>query len=119
VPLVTIGKVRVFELDAEGPPIAAEQDALDLIGETYGQDVELILIPVSRLTPDFFRLRTGLAGNIIQKLVNYGLRCAIIGDIAAHVGTSAPLADFVRESNRGGRVLFLPDRAALAVRLGG
>lgn len=108
----------VARLADEGPLLGTEQDALDLIGATYGHDIDLLIIPVGRLQPDFFRLRTGMAGGFLQKMQNYGLRVAIVGDIAAAVAASEALADFVRESNRIGAVLFVPDEAALQAHIG-
>lgn len=75
------------------------------------------MIPVERLAPEFFRLSTGLAGEVLQKFVTYGYQVAIVGDIAAHVATSSALRDFVRESNAGRHVCCLPDQAALDARL--
>lgn len=71
------------------------------------------VIPVARLSPDFFRLGTGLAGALLQKFTNYHLRVAIVGDISAYTDKSAPLRDFVRESNRRGQVRFLASEAEL------
>jgi hypothetical protein len=98
---------HVLELPAEGPPLGSERDALDLIGATYGEEVDLIAIPVSRLDPDFLKLRTGMAGAFLQKLQNYGFRCAVVGDISAAVTASSALRDFVYESNKVGQVLFV------------
>lgn len=108
----------VARLADEGPLLGTEQDALDLIGATYGHDIDLLIIPVGRLQPDFFRLRTGMAGGFLQKMQNYGLRVAIVGDITPAIAASEALADFVRESNRIGAVLFVPDEAALQAHIG-
>lgn len=102
----------------DGPVIASEQDALDVLAATYGSAAEVLAIPVERLSPDFFRLRSGLAGAILQKWRNYGFRVAIVGDIGRWTAGSRALGDFVRESNRGGQVLFVADAAELAARLG-
>ena len=67
--------------------------------------------------PDFFDLRTGLAGAVLQKLVNYHLRVAIVGDVTREVAASKAFADFVTESNRGGHVWFVRDEAELEARL--
>jgi hypothetical protein len=112
-----IGAAQVWLHSEDAALIAAEQDALGIIGETYGLEIDLIAIPVGRLADDFFRLRTGLAGAVLQKLRNYGFRVAIIGDIARWTEASGPLRDFVRESNAMGQVLFVSDRAALEARL--
>ena len=101
----------------DGPVIASERDALDLIGATYGQEVAWIAIPASRLSAEFFRLHTGLAGAFLQKLVNYRLKAAILGDIAPHIAASRAFADFVNESNRGSDVWFARDEAELEARL--
>jgi hypothetical protein len=98
---------------AEGPPIGSERDALDLIGATYGQEVDLVAIPVSRLDPDFLKLRTGLAGAFLQKLQNYGFRCTVVGDISAAVTASSALRDFVYESKTVGQVLFVESSEGL------
>jgi hypothetical protein len=75
-------------------------------------------VPVSRFTPEFFDLSTRLAGHFFQKLQNYQMRLAIVGDIADHVARSTALHDFVGETNRRGHHLFVADRAALSAALG-
>ncbi len=76
-----------------------------------------VVIPADRLAPDFFQLRTGLAGEILQKFVNYGLRLAIIGDLSAFTANSTALRDLINESNRGNSVWFLPDLGEVKKRL--
>lgn len=105
-------------LAAEGASLESERDATDVIGETFGADVGLVLIPASRLSGDFFRLSTRKAGLFIQKFTNYRIRLAILGDIEAHVAASDALRDFVRESNKGQAVWFVTDEAALEAKLG-
>ncbi len=100
-------------LSADGKPIATEADVLDIIGELYGTGHDRVVIPVARLSPEFFRLSTGLAGAVLQKFTNYQLRVAIVGDMSAYTDRSAPLRDFVRESNRGTQIRFLASAAEL------
>jgi hypothetical protein len=108
--------VRVLVCDADGPPIG-EPDATDLIGEAYAADAAMVAIPVSRLAPGFLDLSTRIAGELLQKLINYHRRVALVGDVSATVAKSQPLADFVRESNRGRHVWFVDDLAELEARL--
>ncbi|WP_152190844.1 DUF4180 domain-containing protein [Georgenia satyanarayanai] len=115
----SVGSTVVLHLPVEGRPIASEQDALDVVGDTWGTGAEVLAVPVERLAPAFFDLRTGLAGAVTQKLVGYHLRLAVLGDISAHLETSGALRDFVRESNRGHHVWFLADAAELTARLTG
>ena len=105
--------MSAYLVPATGKPIANEADILDIIGELYGTGHDMVVIPVERLSPDFFRLGTGLAGAALQKFTNYQLKVAIVGDISAYTGKSAPLRDFVRESNRGTQVRFVDSEAEL------
>jgi hypothetical protein len=109
--------VKVWRLSEAGPLLGSSESAIELIGETYGQGIDMIAIPVERFDPAFFRLASGLAGEFIQKLQNYGCRLAVVGDIAARVEASAPLRDFVRETNRRKHHLFVSDDAELAAQL--
>ncbi|MDA4835826.1 DUF4180 domain-containing protein, partial [Enterobacter hormaechei] len=58
-----------------------------------------------------------IAGEVIQKFVNYQIRLAILGDISAWADTSKPLRDFVYETNRGRSLWFIRDLAELDQRL--
>ncbi len=81
------------------------------------QQAEMVLLPVDRLSPSFFELRTGLAGAIAQKFVTYGMRLAIIGAISSVALESPALRAFVSESNRGERIWFLDQTEDLGKRL--
>jgi len=108
---------RVAEIGARGAPLDSERDATELIAEAISSDARFVAIPAERLSHDFFRLNTKKAGEFIQKFVNYRLRLAILGDISPHLEGSEPLADFVRESNRGKSVWFVRDSHELHARL--
>ena len=99
----------VLVCDPAGPPITDAQGALDIIGQAWGSQADLIVIPVRRLTDDFFTLSTGLAGDVLQKFVNYHLQLAIVGAIGERVAASSALRAFVIESNQGRHVWFLDD----------
>jgi hypothetical protein len=113
------GGLRVQYLDPEGAVIATNEDTSDLIGNAWADDAHVIAVPVSRLDPTFFDLSSGVLGEVTQKVVNYRLKLAIIGDIGAVVAASRPLADYVWESNRGDQIWFFDDEAGLAERLAG
>lgn len=89
----------------QGAKIKTEEDALELLGEAYYQGYDKIILSKEYLTPDFFNLKSGLAGEILQKFSNYGMRLAIIGDFSVY--KSENLQDFIRESNRGQLINFL------------
>jgi spore coat polysaccharide biosynthesis predicted glycosyltransferase SpsG len=59
------------------------------------------------LGEDFFKLRTGVAGELLQKCSNFRIRLAIVGDFSEY--TSKSLRDFIYESNKGNLVYFTND----------
>lgn len=82
------------------------QSALDLlINIKYEAGTNNIVISKKLITEDFFILSTGLAGEILQKIINYGCRIAIYGDYSHY--TSKPLKDFIYESNKGKDIFFV------------
>ncbi|GAA2488728.1 DUF4180 domain-containing protein [Winogradskya humida] len=97
----------------EGPPIRTPQDALDLIGATYA-GADTVVLPIERLDPAFFTLSNGIAGEILQKFVNYHVRLVILGNVTNHGNA---FRDLVHESNRGPHIWFLTDLEALDSRL--
>lgn len=107
----------IFALAAEGPLLGGAMSATDLIGEAYAANPDVIAVPVSRLAPGFLELRSGIAGEVFQKMEQYGQRLAVLGDIATETAASKALHDFVYETNRRGHHLFVPDHTALLARL--
>ena len=63
------------------------------------------------------RCVTGVAGEVVQKFVNYRLRLAVVGGISGHVTRSTALRDFVVEANRGRQLWFVDTPAELEERL--
>ncbi|MBN9346789.1 MAG: DUF4180 domain-containing protein [Devosia sp.] len=99
--------------DPDGPIIARDGDVNDFISAGWDAGADRLVIPVSRLAPEFFKLSTGLAGAVLQKCTNYNFRVAIVGDIAVHTDKSGPLRDFVYESNKRGDVRFVASMGEL------
>jgi hypothetical protein len=111
------GGVRVWLADETGPPLLRERDALELIAEASAADARLVALPAARCGDDFFRLRTRILGEVVQKLVNYGLRTAIVGDVSRWIAESDAFRDFLREANRGRQIWFVTSLAELEQRL--
>ena len=88
------------------PLITDEQSALDFAASA---GADMIALNKAAITEDFFDLRTGIAGAITQKFVNYGYRLAIIGDFSHY--TSKALRDYMYECNSGKHLYFVPDEA--------
>ncbi|MEF2277645.1 DUF4180 domain-containing protein [Deinococcus sp. YIM 134068] len=66
-------------------------DVLEVIGATYGLDG--LILTEADLSPEFFRLKSGLAGEAFQKFTNYRVRVALVlPDPSAHGERFAELA---------------------------
>lgn len=90
---------KYIEYASAEAPIRNEQDALDLIAACMGNDTYVLMLHMEALTDDFFKLRTGLAGNILQKFVNYGVKVAVV--IADNQRVKGKFKELLAESNKG------------------
>lgn len=96
--------------------IVDTQSALDLLMTAkYELGTKNIAIDKALVHPNFFVLSSGMAGEILQKYVNYGGRIAIYGDYSGY--TSKPLHDFIYESNKGKDVFFVGTEEEALARL--
>lgn len=76
-----------------------------LMSAKYEAGTKYIVVDKKLICEKFFVLSSGLAGEILQKYVNYGGKIAIYGDFSHY--TSKPLKDFIYESNKGHDVFFV------------
>ena len=95
----------IAEIISEVPVINKTEDGLDLLGNLYYQGFDKIIIHEENITPDFFVLSAGIAGEILQKFSSYRVRLAIVGDFSKY--TSKSLRDFIYESNKGKPIWFV------------
>lgn len=81
------------------------QDMLDIMASAqYHHDCSVLVVYKESLGEAFFDLKTGYAGEILQKFSNYNTKIAIIGDFSQY--TNKSLHDFIYECNQGGRIFF-------------
>ena len=93
---------------SDSPIINDERSALDFaVNIGYEHNCHKIAVNKAAITEDFFKLSTGIAGEIAQKFVNYRFRLAIFGDFSEY--TSKPLRDYIYECNNGGDLYFVSD----------
>jgi len=69
---------KYIEVISSTEPLSTEAQALDLISLGWEHDTTAIMIHYAALSDDFFKLKTKVAGNMIQKLINYGIKAAAI-----------------------------------------
>lgn len=82
------------------------QSALDMaMTVKYETNTTKIVIDKNLICDDFFILSTGIAGEILQKFINYQVKLAVYGDYSHY--TSKPLKDFIYESNQGKDFFFV------------
>ena len=94
------------------------QSALDFFANIgYEHDCRNISMDKAAVCEGFFDLRTGIAGEVSQKFVNYGFRLAIVGDFSGY--TSKALNDYIYECNKCGPLYFVNDESEALKKLGG
>lgn len=107
-------KITVIEANGENIAVVNSdetliedvQSALDLMATVqYETGSYVMVLHKSVLSEDFFDLKTRLAGEILQKYINYRVKVAIIGDFSGY--SSKSLRDFIYECNQGKDILFL------------
>ena len=101
-----INSIKIAEVISNEIIIKSAEDGLALLGNLYYQGFDSIIIHEQNITSIFFDLKSGLAGEMLQKFSNYRIRLVIVGEFEACTGKS--IGDFIYESNNGKLVNFLP-----------
>ena len=98
--------VFIAQIESGEELVRDVQSALDLMATVrYETNADRMILPKAALSERFFVLSSRLAGDILQKFVNYQFKVAIVGDFSSY--TSKPLRDFIYESNNGSHVFFV------------
>jgi hypothetical protein len=105
--LFDINGTCIAELISDSIEISDSQNALDIMANCSYQGAGMIIIHEKNVVSDFFDLKTGIAGDILQKFSTYNVKLAIVGDFSKYSGKS--LKDFIYESNKTGRINFVKD----------
>jgi len=100
-----INNFKIAVVNSSEKIIFDTQSALDfMMTVRYETGCNRIVINKNAVSEDFFVLSSRLAGDILQKFINYNVKLAIVGDFSKY--TSKPLKDFMYESNRGRDIFF-------------
>ena len=97
--------IKIAEVSGNEIVLNELDDAVDLLGNSDYLGASSTILLKEQINPDFFDLKTGLAGDILQKFSNYNKRLAIVGDFS-NINSKA-LKDFIGESNRTGKINFV------------
>ena len=103
---------RITDLTESDFRIQKPGDIIELVGAGVGRAILLD----GQFAADFFDLSTGLAGEVVQKCVNYGIRVAVITTTLAERSTH--FRQFAQESTRHGRFVFASSMDEALARIG-
>ena len=110
--------IDIAVVSGDGMVIVDTQSALELVMTVkYETGAERIVIDKDVVCEDFFILSTGMAGEILQKFINYHVKAAVYGDYSHY--TSKPLKDFIYESNHGKDFFFVSTKEEAVQKLAG
>ena len=102
--------INVVKIEDEKILIFDEQSALDVfMSLAYETGENRFIISKDNLIEDFFDLRTKIAGEVLQKIINYRMKLAIIGDFSKYKSKS--LRDFIYECNSGRDIFFVKNES--------
>lgn len=102
-----IDNTKVAEIITDKVILRSTEDGLELLGNLYYQGFDKIIIHEKNITPEFFDLRTKIAGEILQKFAQYQMQLIIVGDFSKYQSKS--LNDFIFESNKSKQINFIED----------
>ena len=116
--VVQKGEKRAVVVTGDEMVFTDVQGALDFMTQIrYNAGCDCAVVQKGCVPPEFFDLKTGLAGEILQKFTNYEFKLAIVGNF--ETVQSKSLRDFIFESNRAKRYLFVASQQeALDIYLG-
>ncbi|MFZ4928889.1 DUF4180 domain-containing protein [Chryseobacterium sp. Mn2064] len=100
-----INDTKIAEIISEEMLIQSVQDGWDLMGNIYYQGFDKVILYEKNIVPEFFDLKTKMAGEILQKFSNYRINLAIVGNFSQYESKS--LKDFIFESNKTKHVNFV------------
>lgn len=101
----SIADSAIAEVISDVKILTTAEEGLDLMGNLYYQGFDKVILHAKNISPEFFDLKTGLAGEVLQKFSTYRIRLAIVGDFSAYPSKS--LRNFIFESNQGKQVNFV------------
>ncbi|HWQ45518.1 MAG TPA: DUF4180 domain-containing protein [Longilinea sp.] len=107
--LVEQNDIRIIEC-LQGFCIKTEKDALDVVGFCGESQSNRVLLYECNLGPDFYDLKTGLAGMMLLKFSNYRIvAAAVLDPLESKKGR---FGEFAWETNHSNEFRIFPDRTS-------
>lgn len=89
-------------------PVRSEQDALDLVALCREHYANRLMLHGEVFGDEFFDLKTGLAGAVLQKFINYYIKAALV--VPPEKANRGRFREMVLEANRGSHFRVFSDR---------
>ena len=96
---------KYIELISTANPLSTENDALDLVALCGEIDSNLLMLHYTASSEDFFKLKTRVAGDIIQKLTNYNIKAVAV--IPKEIIQKGRFREMAIETNKGNHFRFM------------
>lgn len=90
---------KYIEIASAERPLYTEQDAVDIITLCFENNAFLLMLHAGIFSEDFFKLRTGVAGQMLQKFTNYRAKVAIL--VTGEEKIRGKFKELLTEANRG------------------
>jgi hypothetical protein len=98
---------KIAEMQSKGIIIRSARDADDIVAQLIEQRINKLILHERNLSPDFWKLSSGLASEILQKFTNNSIDVALVGEFDKY--KSKGLNAFIKETNLKNQVLFTSD----------
>lgn len=102
--VVTLGTGRYLEIVNAQTPLETERQALDLMSLCVENGTNLLMIHASAISESFFRLSTGVAGGILQKMINYHITTTFV--LNENIVLPKRFQEMMLEANKGVQYRF-------------
>ena len=99
--------IKYIEFARDTVSLSSEADILDIISTSLENSNYYVALHYEGISNEFFNLKSGFAGEVLQKFVNYGVRAAII--INNEEGLEIRFKEMLSEANKGNQYGFFRD----------
>lgn len=96
--IVENNNIKYLEFKNGGEKLSSEKSGLEVVNSCFETGIKQIMLHEEMISPVFFDLKTGLAGFVLQKFINYHIKAALVmKDDSKLIGRFKEMAD---ESNK-------------------
>lgn len=97
--IISANNKKYLEFTSTTNSLRTESDALELVALCGEYDTNMLMIHYAALSEDFFKLKTKVAGNILQKLMNYQIKAVAV--IPNEIIQKGKFRELALEMNKG------------------